>query len=434
MPQILYEKQELYFEGEDCPILIGAGKECKLILPESQFISQKHLEITYNLSKFYVKNLSTIEVCSQGGQVLKPGTQRLLKDQAFFIFGKPGSGKEVFIAYNASKEVHFEHINIGADPIKNEAEILVSEFYSDLNIQNIPSYICYFISRHFHITTAMIILHHVEEIGGSKWINSSEWRRDNNRRYKPSMKLLKEFIATGKPVKFDIKEDEEESTYSILTNKIKKAFFFPLMIHDQVFGALYIDTNENILSEKDFYKISYLLANGASAILKIRLEGKAEPKPELKPDKPLCDDLLSLPFQARVISEKHKYLVLSYKTNENMHRFIFADAKDILQAIQIKSFADGLQKGNWDMDTILHFSKILSEYAKVPSCDISVEFSLNCLTLSVNASDFYVGMKNIKRNLITSLEDLDSVELKRDSILLISPEENLMGDRLEISL
>lgn len=433
MPQILFGKQDFYFDEDDCPIRIGSAKGLPICLPDTHNIAPEHLEILYANDKFYVRNISNIEVFSKNGFVLKPGGSGILGEQNFFIFGNPGSGNEVFLAYNSSNEVRFENIEIPKDHLQNEAEILVGKFYADINISNIGAYLVYFLSRNFHITTAMIVLNQVNVNRCSKWISSSEWRRDPSRRYRPSMKLLKQFVATGKPVKFDITE-EEESTFSIVSNKIKKAFFFPLSLNDRVFGALYIDTQDTVLSETDFYKISYLLGNGVAAILKLSLENKE--KSEIKSDRPLCDDLRGLPFSVKILCDKHKFLVLSHRSYESNHRFIMVDAKDMEHAVRIKNFIDGLQRGNWNMDTVVHYSKLVSEYSSLASCDISIEPEQDMLKISLNKSDLHVGMKMVKENIIIPVEeqDFDYFEIGKNSILYVSPNDNFQEDRLEISM
>lgn len=414
MPKLIFQDQHSEFTEEDGPVLVGSGKNCQIILPASDDVAPEHFEIFFDGERWKVKNLSKLPLRTNGGGVIPPGQLNSLREQSLFAFGE-----NCFVAYHGESAVKFHPVT-SKDPQQNEKDLLVSKFYAKVNTDQIEKYLAYFVGKNFRVSSVYVLIKE-----GTHWNKVAE-HSSSAVRYKPSLTLLRQFAATGGPVHFDISGDEE-SPHSIVKAKIKKAFLIPLVVGGQIEGALYVDSDEEILNEKDFYKIQHLCENGVAALIKARRLGA-------RMDYPIRDKLPKMPFQARLLVRNFPNLALSVKVMENEHRFLISAPEDPKQAVIVKIFQDGLLAPPIENEPDeSFFSDVINSKFKIPACDLAVQLKSRKLTCWVNRTEkFFTGLR--KEGIISEFNLLvGETEIKADEALLLSPAPSLVHDFLEIS-
>jgi len=414
MPKLIFQEQQYEFTEEDGPVFVGSDKSCNIVLPETPEVALKTFEIFFDGERYKVKNISKLPLRTNSGGLIPPGQTNNLRPQTLFAFGK-----NLFVAYHGEAEVKFEPVTV-KDPLKNEQELLVSKFYEKVNPDGIEKYLVHFIGTNFRVTTVAVILKE-----GTRWLNVAEFCA-GQKRYRPSITLLRQFAASGKAVKFDI-DDNEEGPQSIMQNKVKRAFLIPLAIGNAIEGALYLDSTEGILNEKDFYKIQYLCENGIAALIKAR-------RLAARIDYPIRDKLPKTAFRARLVVRNYPNLTLSVKALENEHRVLLSAAEDPKTATILKIFQDGLYATlNDDQIEDSFFSDIIENRFKTQCCELGVSIKDRKLFCSVNPTEkFFTGIS--KDGIISEFNLLvGDTEIKHDETLFVSPSPSLVHDFLEIS-
>lgn len=431
MPELVFSGQRLLFSAPDCPITIGASNVCRVQLQGSAHVDEIHLEIFFRDGLFYVKNLSEKRVTSTNKTTIAKDEIKLLGDTAFFLFGAAGEKESRMVAYS-NEENKVKVVNVQSNALRTEQEMLVSKFYNEINLTNVSNYLVGFIASNFCVNSAIVY----KKEPPSSWSCKAHWRLSKEDLYKPSYRLFKHVVSTAHPIKFDA--EEEDGTRSIIDNNVRRAFVFPLSASGALFGLLYLDAKDDVLSDKDFYKITYLLSSGVSALIYQQFKDK-DKQESVDPKVSFIDVQKDLPFRLGLRVDKIKNSIVCARNEENYTRIVFINpGQENWMACLQKGFISGLMRGAMDMSDAMRYGNILREYFKdVSFADVYFEFYQKSYYYYVETSqDFHVaiqsGSKIKAHNNKKNNEGLTSVFEKNDTMML-SPLQDF-SEKLEITI
>lgn len=352
MPKIIYrldfspegKGEEFEFDGADGSVRIGASERCHVKIPRGEKVAEDHLQIDWDEKerRYSVTNISKVEVVTDSGS-LRHGARKKLGEECVFFFGQTTQGEEIEVTYQDDAAFVKPRAITFSSPEQNEQEVLIADFYRGLSAKNLndfPNYLVNFIKVHF---PPVMTISYVEKKPG-KWNIEKQSSRKGIKAHKPSVSLLSRLASEKKPQYFDVEFDSKQSSLSLIANKVQQAFFFPLIVGDDVIAGLYIDTPiqekgkrhkklRNRLTKKDFFQIDYLLSNGVSAVL-MGLEQGA------RLNYPLQDTRPKFPFTVG-LSRAYPNMIFAYRREENHYVFYIGNAKKENTAYLVKSHLDG---------------------------------------------------------------------------------------------
>lgn len=257
------------FEFQDT-ITIGNDKSCTISINSLE--EKSILKIYKEDEKWFVENVSkNVNVRGNAQTVISPGQRKILYDKAIFALSKTLDFVMCYVNKEAVLDVQKITAAFETDVLIRETDELLLFFWKNFkpidptNPHSIYNHVKKFFAAKFRVDTFLLYAY-----SGTKWANRCAWRDDTSSVYKPSSNLFNKCLSERSPVSYTSEDvDEENAIMSIVQRRIKKAFLFPLKQGKDIVGIIYVDCKENVLSDKDFYKIIHILEAGVSAIVKM---------------------------------------------------------------------------------------------------------------------------------------------------------------------